>query len=209
MKKFIISGLLVILTSLTMSANNNIGLFNVGARIGIVSSSEVVPTTGAGLEEAIKAEGTGWTGTLFARINVPILPIFIQPELQYTNTTIEIPLVLDNSTTTAKHTYIDLPVMVGAELGLGELVRVRVNAGPVFAIASDKAIGDLSGDDFTAAYNDPKMSWTAGLGVTILAFTADLRYNGNFVDNKIDMENIMGSINTDRASWSLSIGLMF
>ena len=209
MKKFIISALAVLFSTLAVGAHNNLSLFNIGGRVGIISSSEAIPTTGEGITDAIKADGTGWTGTVFARINVPILPLFIQPELQYTSTTISIPMVTDNSTTTDKHTYIDLPVLVGAELGLGDLVRVRVNAGPVFSIAAEKGFGDLGKEDFVAAYNEPKMSWTAGLGVSVTAFVAELRYNGNFVNGKLDTENIMGSIDTNRTSWSLSVGIMF
>jgi hypothetical protein len=159
--------------------------------------------------EAIKADGTGWTGTVFARVNIPSLPLYIQPELQYTNTTITIPIVTDNSQNTEKHTYIDLPVLLGAEFGLGSLASVRINAGPVFAIASEKGFGDLTQDDFVAAYNEPTMTWTAGLGVKVLSFIAEVRYNGNFVDGKIDTDNIMGSIDTNRTSWSLSLGVVF
>jgi hypothetical protein len=79
----------------------------------------------------------------------------------------------------------------------------------VFSIASEKGFGDLEKNDFIAAYNEPKMSWTAGLGVSVTAFVAELRYNGNFVDGKFDTENIMGSIDTNRTSWSLSVGIMF
>lgn len=208
MKKTLLTGLAVLLTTLTISAHNG-GLFNIGGRIGIVSSSEVIPTTSSALGDAITAEGTGWTGTLFARLNVPVLPLFIQPELQYTNTTIQIPLVVDTGTTTEKHTYIDLPILVGAEIGLGDLVRVRLNAGPVFSLAADKGFGDLVSEDFVAAYEEPDMSWTAGLGVSVLSFTADFRYNGNFVNDTIDKENIIDSINTDYTSWSISVGVMF
>lgn len=209
MKKLLILCVAVLTATMTANAGNILGIFNVGGRIGIVSSSEQVPTTSDGIAEAIKADGTGWTGTVFARVNIPSLPLYIQPELQYTNTTITIPIVTDNSQNTEKHTYIDLPVLLGAEFGLGSLASVRINAGPVFAIASDKGVGDLVEDDFISAYNDPTMSWTAGLGVTVLSFTAEVRYNGNFVDGKIDTDNIMGSIDTNRTSWSLSLGVVF
>jgi hypothetical protein len=79
----------------------------------------------------------------------------------------------------------------------------------VFAIASEKGFGDLTQDDFVAAYNEPTMSWTAGLGVKVLSIIAEVRYNGNFTDGKIDTSNLAGSIDTNRTSWNLSIGLMF
>ncbi len=209
MKKLLILCVAVLTATMTANAGNILGIFNVGGRIGIVSSSEQVPTTSDGIAEAIKADGTGWCGSVFARVNIPKLPIYLQPELQYTSTTITIPMLLDNGQTTEKHSYIDLPVLVGAEFGLGQLVNLKVNAGPVFAIASDKGVSDLVEEDFISAYNDPTMSWTAGLGVTVLRFTAEVRYNGNFVDGKIDTGNIMGSIDPNRTSWSLSLGVVF
>ncbi len=209
MKKLVLSCLVLLSLSLSARANNILGILNIGGRVGIVSSSQMVPTTQEEITNAIKADGTGWTGTVFARLNIPSLPLYIQPELQYTNTTITIPMVTDNSQNTEKHTYIDLPVLLGAEFGLGSLASVRINAGPVFAIASEKGFGDLTQDDFVAAYNEPTMSWTAGLGVKVLTIIAEVRYNGNFTDGKIDTSNLAGSIDTNRTSWNLSIGLMF
>ena len=89
MKKFLLA--IVAITTLSVGSavagNNLLGLFNVGGRIGIISSSEGIPTTSDGVKDAIKAEGTGWTGNVFARINIPKLPLYIQPELQYTTPT--------------------------------------------------------------------------------------------------------------------------
>lgn len=209
MKKTILTSIVLLFATLSMSANNILGVFNIGGRIGIVSSSENIPTTSEGVTEAIKADGTGWTGTVFARVNIPRLPLYIQPELQYTNTTISIPMVTDNSGATEKHTSIDLPILLGAEFGLGGLASVRVNAGPVFAVASEKGFGDLVEEDFMNAYKEPSMSWTAGLGVKVLSLIAEIRYNGNFVNGTIDTSNIAGSVDTNRTSWNLSVGVMF
>lgn len=219
MKKILLSLAVVLFSaSAAMAENNLFGLFNIGGRIGIVSSNQTIPTTGEGIKDAINADGTGWTGTVFARINIPKLPIYLQPELQYTNTTINLPS-LDNifggdeETTTQSHKYIDMPILVGAEFGLGNLASVRINAGPVFAIATEKGFKDLTKEDFEQAWNsvttDPQMSWTAGIGVKVLSLIAEVRYNGNFKNNKIDTADIEGSINTDRTSWNLSIGVMF
>lgn len=212
MKKFIFSLMATLLCITSVEAHNNIlGIFNIGARIGIISSSENIPMNTDQITDAIKADGTGWTGTVFARLNIPKLPIFIQPELQYTNTTIKLPLedLFGSEDEVESHRYIDLPILLGAEIGLGGLASVRINAGPVFAITSEKGFGDLTEEDFIGAYKEPKISWTAGLGVKLLNFLGEIRYNGNFQDGKIDTENIAGSIDTNRTSWSLSIGYMF
>lgn len=214
MKKIILSAFFVLASIAAVSANNILGLFNVGARIGIISSSEQIPMTGDEIKESISAEGTGWTGTVFARINIPKLPIFVQPELQYTNTTIDIPSVEDllpgeKEPEPESHKYIDLPIMLGAEFGLGSLASIRINAGPVFAITSEKGFKDLVEEDFIAAYKEPKVSWTAGLGVKVLSLIAEIRYNGNFNGGKINTEDLAGSVNTTRTSWNLSVGVMF
>lgn len=215
MKKIALTLLAVMCTLLSASANNNIlGIFNVGARIGIISSSESIPMNEDQLKESITAEGTGWTGTVFARINLPKLPLYIQPELQYTNTTIKIPSINDllpgeKVPEPESHKYIDLPILLGAEFGLGSLASVRINAGPVFAITSEKGFGDLTEEDFIHAYQEPKATWTAGLGVKVLSLIAEIRYNGSFNSGEIKADNLAGSINTNRTSWNLSIGVMF
>lgn len=213
MKKIFIVALAILATSLSAEAHNNIlGILNVGGRIGIISSSEQVPMSGDALKESITAEGTGWTGTIFARLNIPKLPLYIQPELQYTNTTIDLPSIDDfvgEKEEVETHRYIDLPILLGAEIGLGSLASVRVNAGPVFAIASEKGFGDLVKDDFIAAYKEPVMSWTAGLGVKVLSFIAEVRYNGNFNGGKVNTDDLKGSIDTNRTSWNISLGVVF
>lgn len=215
MKKIALTLLAVMCTLLSASANNNIlGIFNVGARIGIISSSESIPMNEEQLKESITAEGTGWTGTVFARINLPKLPLYIQPELQYTNTTIKIPSINDllpgeKAPEPESHKYIDLPILLGAEFGLGSLASVRINAGPVFAITSEKGFGDLTEEDFIHAYQEPKATWTAGLGVKVLSLIAEIRYNGSFNSGEIKADNLASSINTNRTSWNLSIGVMF
>lgn len=214
MKKIILSALFVLSSAVTMNAFGILGILNVGARIGIVSSSEQIPTTSDGIMESISAEGTGWTGTIFARLNIPKLPIYIQPELQYTKTTIDLPkfnldyILGKEEEGVESHKYIDLPVLLGAEFDLA-LASIRVNAGPVFAITSEKGFRDLVEEDFIAAYNEPKVSWTAGLAVDLFWLTAEIRYNGNFKNDTVNTEDIAGSINPNRTSWNLSFGITF
>lgn len=223
MKKVILSIVAALLSCSAMMAGNNIlGILNVGGRIGIVSSSEQIPDTTDALKNAITAQGTGWTGTVFARVNIPKLPLYIQPELQYTNSQIKVPTLpsvedLLGGTTekeeTVTNTYIDLPVLIGAEIGLGGLASVRVNAGPVVAITQNKGFKDLTENDFLNAWDklkkDPTISWTAGVGVKVLSLIAEVRYNGNFKEGKVDTKDIKNSINPNRTSWNLSLGVMF
>lgn len=206
MKKVLLSGIVLVFVTLTASAHSILGILNVGGRIGITSSSENIPTQ---LGDVVEIEGLGWTGTVFARVNLPRLPFYVQPELQYTSTTITIPMVIDNSQTTEQHTYVDLPILLGAEFGLGSLVSMRFNLGPVFAVAADKGLCDVGKEDFVAAYKEPSMGWTAGVGMKVLSFIAEVRYNGNFVDDRIDASNLRGSIDPNRTSWNMSLGVMF
>ena len=223
MKKVILSFVAALLSCSAMMAGNNIlGILNVGGRIGIVSSSEQIPDTTDALKNAITAQGTGWTGTMFARVNIPKLPLYIQPELQYTNSQIKVPTLPSvdellggktESEETVTNTYIDLPVLIGAEIGLGGLASVRVNAGPVVSIAQNKGFKELTENDFLNAWDklkkDPTVTWTAGVGVKVLSLIAEVRYNGNFKGGKVDTENLQESIDPNRTSWNLSLGVMF
>lgn len=223
MKKVILSFVAALLSCSAMMAGNNIlGILNVGGRIGIVSSSEQIPDTTDALKNAITAQGTGWTGTVFARVNIPKLPLYIQPELQYTNSQIKVPTLPSvdellggktESEETVTNTYIDLPVLIGAEIGLGGLASIRVNAGPVVSIAQNKGFKELTENDFLNAWDklkkDPTVTWTAGVGVKVLSLIAEVRYNGNFKGGKVDTENLQESIDPNRTSWNLSLGVMF
>lgn len=222
MKKFLLLALVALCTTVNASAGNGfLGFLNVGGRIGIISSSETIPTSSEAIKDYISAEGTGWTGSVFARINIPKLPLYIQPELQYTKTTIDLPkLNLDyllgkEEEGIESHRYIDMPILLGVEFGLGSLASVRLNAGPVFAITSEKGFKELTKDDFVQAWDsliaEPKMTWTAGVGVKLLSLIAELRYNGNFDSNNRNTEaaSLMGNINSNRTSWNLSVGVMF
>lgn len=220
MKKLLFTAIIALCSFVTVSANNNLlGILNVGGRIGIISSSETIPMDTDEIKESIMAEGTGWTGTVFARFNLPKLPLYIQPELQYTKTTIDIPsfdldsiLGKEEETVVESHRYIDMPILVGAEFGLGSLVSVRINAGPVFVITSEKGFKDLTQDDFLQAWNnllvEPQVTWTAGLGVKVLSLIAEIRYNGNF-NSDANVTDLAGAVNTARTSWNMSIGVMF
>lgn len=215
MKKLLLTALVAMMSVVAANAHNNIlGFFNVGARIGIISSSEHIPMNSDEIKESIKAEGTGWTGTIFARLSLPDTPFYLQPELQYTNTTIDLPSVEDllpgeKEPEPESHKYIDLPVLLGAEFGLGSLASVRINAGPVFAISSEKGFKDLTEEDFIGAYKEPHVTWTAGLGVKVLSLIAEIRYNGNFTGGKINTEDLASNIDTNRTSWNLSVGVFF
>lgn len=213
MKKFILSALFVLTSAVTMNAFGILGIFNVGARIGMISSSEQIPMNGDQIKESINAEGTGWTGTVFARINF-FDNFYLQPELQYTNTQIDLPslddLIGKEEEQVESRRYIDLPLLVGVQFGLGDLACIRINAGPVFAITEEKGFKDLVEEDFIAAYKNPSVTWTAGIGATVLGgIVADFRYNGNFKNGEINTEDVAGSIDTNRTSWTLSIGIMF
>ena len=210
MKKILLAIAVATLSiSSAMAGDGLLGFLNVGGRLGIISSSQQLPTTTDGIKDIISAEGTGWTGNVFARINLPKLPLYIQPELQYTNS--KIPSIKDVIDKPVTHRYIDLPVLVGAEFGLGDLVSVRVNAGPVFPVAEEKGFKDLTKEDFVNAWEsfkaDKQMTWTAGLGLKVLGIIAEVRYNGNFGGDTKIIDGV--SINSQPTSWNMSVGVMF
>ncbi|MBQ5807759.1 MAG: hypothetical protein IIW26_04870 [Tidjanibacter sp.] len=93
------------------------------------------------------------------------------------------------------------------------MASIRVNAGPVVAIAQNKGFRDLTESDFLDAWDklkkDPTVTWTAGVGVKVLSLIAEIRYNGNFKGGKVDTENLQESIDPNRTSWNLSLGVMF
>lgn len=85
----------------------------------------------------------------------------------------------------------DVPMLLGVRLGLGEVVGIRFNAGPMASLV----LGNKSfRDDLNEAYNEVNKSidskdiknfqvaYQAGVGVDVLKLALDVRYEGMFGD---------------------------
>ncbi len=130
----------------------------------------------------LKAEGAtfGIHFGLMSRINIPLLPIHIQPELLFTSAGGK--YTVENVTTglqedDIKQTYnrVDIPILVGYKLGPARLVL-----GPVASFILSEGFSTDSFDTLESDYNSATWGLQAGLGVDVLnRLTIDLRYAGS------------------------------
>lgn len=177
------------------------------------------------LENISTGSLSGFHVGVAAQVKIPIIGIYVQPELLYsqiggevaiTSTTDTFNGLMDVST----H-RLDIPVLIGWRVGLGPL-GIRPMLGPVGSITLNNGLDDLTSkindiaDDNSNLEAEAKaMTWgyQAGVGLDIWKLSADLKYEGSFSGMSKDLINsAAGSeVNFDsRATqWILSLGFWF
>ena len=203
MKKVIVLALAALLSVGAVSANNGKRLLQIGVHGGLISNADFESAT-ADVTHTFEAASSYYAG-LALRVNIPVLPIYVQPELDYmwhnyTNEAL-------GENTSATFNTMRAPVLVGVGLG-GNAFKIRANAGPVFDFG---AVGDnnfAGWEEFGKTFEKSTVSWTAGLGLDISKLSIDFRYNGEFADQDVNFENAIQKMGK-QSTWSLSLGLMF
>lgn len=120
-----------------------------------------------------------WEGGMMLRANIPVLPIYVQTELLYTNTggTFE----LGDASQDLVLNRVEVPILLGGKLGIGG-INARAYGG---IVAQQIVIDNFSdfGNDLTP--NEFSWGWQVGLGVDIKKFTVDAKYqqSANLVTN--------------------------
>lgn len=204
MKKILLVALSLVISAGVANADNGKRLLQFGLHGGLISTASLDEAT-EDVGHTFEAASSYYAG-LALRVNVPILPIYIQPELDYMwhNYTNE---ALGDENSKATFNTMRAPVLVGIGLG-GKAFKIRANAGPVFDFG---AVGDnnfAGWEEFGKTFEKSTISWTAGAGIDLGKLSLDFRYNGDFADQDVDFENAFDKMN-QQSSWSISLGLMF
>ncbi|WP_084362812.1 outer membrane beta-barrel protein [Roseivirga echinicomitans] len=164
MRKLLIMGLML---GMVYSVSAQV---NFGPRVAVISSNLNVKEGVASVKEG-DAE-FGYQFGAFLRVKVPVIGLYIQPEalLSQTNSTI----TSGTSNVDLSFNRVDVPVMIGGKIG-----PLRINAGPAFSFLT-KAESDVSGAvvDIKDNYSNTTVGFQAGLGVDVLKFVIDLKYEG-------------------------------
>lgn len=204
MKKILLVALSLIVSAGIANADNNKRLLQLGVHGGLISTASADEAT-SDVGHTFEAASSYYAG-LALRVNIPILPIYIQPELDYMWNNYTNEAMTDNATKATFNTM-RAPVLVGLGLG-GNALKIRVNAGPVFDFG---AVGDnnfAGWEEFGETFEESTISWTAGVGLDISKLNIDFRYNGEFADQDVNFENAFDKMGK-QSNWSISIGLMF
>jgi Outer membrane protein beta-barrel domain len=171
-----------------------------GARAGITRSSMVQHFADFANTDAI----TGLTGGVY--LKAKFLGFFVMPELVYNQRGNDIHNVGSNTI----H-YIDVPLLAGKQF----FKIFRINGGPVlqYALASNQLNNSLYTNNSTA--NSFVVGLQAGVGIDILKFSFDIRYDTNISESgTINMVSKTGTLPnynySSRASmWQFTIGYRF
>ncbi len=205
MKKIFLIVLASMISVGMASANDGKRLLQFGIHGGLTSNQSFEKATDD-VAHTFEHASSYYAGVAL-RLNIPILPIFVQPELDYTwsHYTNE---GFGEENSKAVFNTLRAPVLVGVGLG-GDAFKIRVNAGPVFDFGT---VGDQNfagWDEFGSTFDKSTISWTAGIGLDIAKLNIDFRFNGEFEDQNVDLDNAFDKINDKATNWQLSIGFMF
>ena len=195
MKKVIFTAVLLLIFSLTYSQ------FHFGVMAGYNSSLTTgnIGSVNTGTYNLTNVQNEIWNdfhAGLFARIPFGKM-IYVQPELLYSMQNKKFQLTLQDVnnvvggvapsvplTRIATISTVDVPILVGAKLLDLEVVNIRAFAGPMFRFNAGSTLDyqNVAGGNFdTSKLTKEVKSITpgleAGVGIDVLMFALDLRYN--------------------------------
>ncbi len=139
MKRIILMLCLIVASSQTMNAQ-----IDFGVKAGLNYNSNSIKETSEDVFSGAKSK-TGYHAGIWLRLKVPVLGLYVRPELVYTNLENEVFYKFAAKTTSYSFQKIDIPVLIGRKIfGIG-----NVYIGPSFQyiLASDFEISDISSVD--------------------------------------------------------------
>lgn len=190
-------GILILLISIVglQFANAQVSY---GFKGGINVSSPKDLVTEDGSIDTDMTNKSSYHAGLWMRAKLPIVGFFVRPEVMYTSISTSIPTLGDYTIT-----RIDAPVLIGSKVfGIGS-----VFAGPVFQYAFQS---DLDEVDFEKIKSDDfYVGLQVGVGVELLKFGLDIRYETAFSDNVANFENNTNSYSIDNSPNQIIVGLSY
>ncbi|HEY9117898.1 MAG TPA: outer membrane beta-barrel protein [Roseivirga sp.] len=176
--------------------------FSLGPRVTLISSNldlrEDVANVQAGNAEF------GFQYGLFMRLKVPVVGLYVQPELLFSKT--ESTITSGAQDVDLSFNRVDVPVMIGGKIG-----PLRINAGPSFSFLTS-AESDVAGtvSDIKDNYSNTTVGFQAGIGIDIMKFVIDLKYEGSLSEKFGDQITVSGnSFSTDERPNQVVLGIGF
>ncbi len=203
MKKIVILSMALFL-SYAVSAG--LPFVSVGVKAGIVTEKQKMDWSYPSVDMFNKAT-TGYHAGIVLRVDLPVIPIYFQPELLYNWSKIKSPTppADGSSLGNVNLSNFNVPVLVGVGFGSAKMLKIRANVGPVFNLASTAKVEHLdpAHSGLTDVLKKNSVSWTAGVGIDLVGIMFDVRYNGVFKKTKVD------NITASPRSWTFSLGYLF
>ncbi|PQJ78380.1 porin family protein [Polaribacter porphyrae] len=200
MKKII----LIVFLAFGLSQMSNAQI-NFGIKGGInYNSNSVEGVNGAGQDIFNGAKSkTGYHAGVWLRLKLPVVGLYLRPELVYTNLENEVFYTEAAKTTTHTFQKLDIPVLLGKKIfGIG-----NVFIGPSFQyiLDSDFSVSDISsvdGDGFTVGLQ-------FGGGVEFGKLGIDIRWERAFSDVESSFVGNLGNASYDTRINQIIIGLSY
>ncbi|OEK01904.1 hypothetical protein BFP97_10420 [Roseivirga sp. 4D4] len=196
MKKLILT---LALITVTFGASAQVTL---GPRITLISSNLDLREEIANVQEG-DAE-FGFQYGIFARVKVPVIGLYVQPELLFSKT--ESTITSGAQNVDLSFNRVDVPIMIGGKIG-----PLRINAGPSLSFLTS-AESDVAGlvTDVKDNYSSTNVGFQAGIGIDILKFAIDLKYEGSLSEKFGDAITVGGnSFSTDERPSQIVLGIGF
>ena len=149
---------------------------------------------------------TGYHAGVFMRLN--FLSFHIQPEFLYNWNSYKMEMWARGSNvdeiSKVKVQTLEVPVLAGLDI-----LFLRLNAGPVFNLMNKTSVSGHVVDDVEVT--KPSVGFAAGLGIDLMKFSIDVRYNGQFSrsKNRITIEQDSYDFKSNFQGWTFSLGYRF
>ncbi|MFT4646682.1 MAG: hypothetical protein ACI8ZX_003114 [Planctomycetota bacterium] len=173
-----------------------------GLKGGLNYNSNSIKETSTDVFSGAKSK-TGYHAGIWLRLKVPVLGLYLRPELVFTNLENEVFYSEADKTTTHSFKKIDIPVLLGKKIfGIG-----NIYIGPSFQyiLSSDFSIKDIAQvdtDGFT-------MGLQFGGGVEFGKLGIDIRWERAFSNIESSFTGNLGNVNYDTRINQIIIGLSY
>ena len=137
MKKIALAVAALLISVSAMAGNNyKLPFVSFGIKAGYTTNQQKIDYKALLNAETIKKNASGFNAGIVARVDFPLLPIYVQGELLYDwGKYKDVSLTGLNPTSVTTNNF-SVPVLVGVGIGSSNFVKVRANVGPVFNLVS-------------------------------------------------------------------------
>ena len=173
-----------------------------GVKGGLNYNSNSIKVVGTDIFDGAESK-TGYHAGIWLRVKVPVIGLYIRPELVYTSLKNELVYKATSQTTTYSFQKIDIPVLIGKKIfGIGNIF-----VGPSFQYVLDSGfnisdISDVKTDSFS-------MGIQFGGGVEIGKLGIDVRWERAFSSIESSLVNTLGKVNFDTRINQIIIGISY
>lgn len=184
-----------------------IGPVDFGIKAGVNTGNFQLDKSSLGNSyKAVNDSRTGYHAGAFMRLN--FLGFHIQPEFLYNwnsyNMEVWETVTGKDEKSKIKVQTLEVPVLAGLDI-----LFLRIAAGPVFNVMNKTSVSKGIIED--AEVNKPSVGFAAGIGLDLMKFSLDVRFNGQFkkAKNQVTIDSEPHNLKSNFQGWTFSLGYRF